>query len=143
MGLAGDPLLLVEETDDLPPASFLTEAEAREIRSQPEAWGLRAAAEWAELAGAGRLDLLEVCAPENSTLTAAVQRRGGRAMRIGLHNGFDMSTSAGREFLLWLIWEGMLLLGVGPPRARPGRASEMRPVAEPLHEAVKQAALWG
>ena len=37
-------------------------------------------------------------------------------MRIGLHNGFDMSTSAGREFLLWLIWEGMLLLGVGTPR---------------------------
>ena len=133
MGLAGDPLLLVEETDDLPPASFLTEAEAREIRSQPEAWGLHAAAEWAELAGVGW----------NSTRTAAVQRRGGRAMRIGLHNGFDMSTSAGREFLLWLIWEGMLLLGVGPPRARPGRASEMRPVAEPLHEAVKQAALWG
>ena len=42
-----------------------------------------------------------------------------------------------------LAWEGMLVLGVGPQRARPGRASEMRPVAEPLHEAVKQAALWG
>ena len=40
-------------------------------------------------------------------------------------------------------WESMPLLGVGPPRARRGRASEMRPVAEPLHEAVKRAALWG
>ena len=42
-----------------------------------------------------------------------------------------------------LAWEGMLLLGVGPPRARPGRASDMRPVVEPLHEAVQQAAFWG
>ena len=39
-----------------------------------------------------------------------------------------------------LAWESMPLLGVGPPRARRGRASEMRPVAE---QAVKQAALWG
>ena len=84
---------------------------------------------------------------------------GGPMGGQGPHAG--QADSPFERFAEPLAWEGMPLLGVGPPRARRGRASEMpllgvgppwarrgrasemRPVAEPLHEAVKQAALWG
>ena len=42
-----------------------------------------------------RLDLLEVCAPWDSTLSQSVIDQGGKAMRVELHNGFDLSTKAG------------------------------------------------
>ena len=42
-----------------------------------------------------RLDLVEICAPWDSPLCAAVQELGGRAARLGLHNGYDLSTRSG------------------------------------------------
>ena len=42
-----------------------------------------------------RDDLVEVCAPWDSPLSKAVQDLGGRAMRLGLHNGYDLSTRKG------------------------------------------------
>ena len=42
-----------------------------------------------------RYDLLEVCAPWDSPLSEAVERAGGKALRIGLHNGYDLATKAG------------------------------------------------
>ena len=42
-----------------------------------------------------RYDLLEVCAPWDSPLSEAVERAGGKAFRIGLHNGYDLATKAG------------------------------------------------
>ena len=42
-----------------------------------------------------RVDLVEVCCPWDSPLSAAVIRAGGRAFRMGLHNGYDLTTKAG------------------------------------------------
>ena len=42
-----------------------------------------------------KLDLLEVCAPQDSPLSEAVRNAGGRALSLGLHNGFDLSTRQG------------------------------------------------
>ena len=42
-----------------------------------------------------QLDLLEVCAPWDTPLSQSVIDQGGEAMRVGLHNGFDLSTKAG------------------------------------------------
>ena len=42
-----------------------------------------------------RLDLLEICAPWDSPLSQAVIDLGGTAMRLGVHNGFDLGTRAG------------------------------------------------
>ena len=42
-----------------------------------------------------RIDLLELCAPWDSPLAAAVERQGGTVLRLGLHNGYDMSTRRG------------------------------------------------
>ena len=41
------------------------------------------------------LDLLEVCAPWDSPLVEAVQKAGGHAMAIGLHNDYDLATRRG------------------------------------------------
>ena len=42
-----------------------------------------------------KLDLLEVCAPWDSPSSGAVRELGGKAVSIGLHNGFDLSTRQG------------------------------------------------
>ena len=42
-----------------------------------------------------RMDLIEVCAPWDSPLTQEVESRGGKAMRLGLHNGYDLSSRQG------------------------------------------------
>ena len=42
-----------------------------------------------------RYDLVEVCAPWDSTLSKAVEEAGGKAYRMGLHNGYDLMTRAG------------------------------------------------
>ena len=78
----------------------------------------------------GRAERVEHRCPENLV--------GGPMGGQGPHAG--QADSPCERFAEPLAWEGMPLLGVGPPRARRGRASEMRPVAE---QAVKQAALWG
>ena len=43
----------------------------------------------------GTTDLLEVCTPWDSPLGLAVEGRGGSVQRLGLHNGFDLSTRPG------------------------------------------------
>ena len=62
---------------------------------------LRAAEEECEDAlvslGSFGCDLLEVCCGEESSLTATVLSRGGKAFRIGLGNNMDLSTSIGLE----------------------------------------------
>lgn len=40
-------------------------------------------------------DLIEVCAPWDSNLGKEVERQGGSCLRMGVHNGFDLSTKAG------------------------------------------------
>ena len=42
-----------------------------------------------------RYDLLEVCCPADSPLSQAVIDAGGRAYRMGLHNGYDLTTKDG------------------------------------------------
>lgn len=41
-----------------------------------------------------RYDLVEICAPWDSNLGREVERQGGRCLRMGPHNGFDLSTKA-------------------------------------------------
>ena len=50
-----------------------------------------------------RVDLLEVCAPWDSPLSAAVEKLGGTALRLGLHNGFGLSTNEGLKKTLALV----------------------------------------
>ena len=44
---------------------------------------------WDSLVTGSQLDLLEVCAPWDSPLVRAVREAGGRAVAIGIHNGYD------------------------------------------------------
>ena len=48
-----------------------------------------------EVSRGSTLDLLEVCAPWDSPLSAAVREAGGKAMSVGVHNGYDLSASEG------------------------------------------------
>ena len=42
-----------------------------------------------------RVDLVEICTPLDSRLSNEVERKGGTAIRLGCHNGYDLSTRAG------------------------------------------------
>ena len=54
----------------------------------------------------GRVPLvLELCCEEDSGITAAVERRGGRGIRCGLHNGCDLNKKSGFNKVLSLIKE--------------------------------------
>ena len=52
---------------------------------------------WTALGCHQHLDLLEVCAPWDSPLGKSVERHGGTVMRLGVHNGFDLSTTKGYQ----------------------------------------------
>lgn len=56
-----------------------------------------------ELVGKGSLDLLEVCAPWDAPLSQAVRDAGGKAVSIGLHNGYDLTTLSGFRKAVSLI----------------------------------------
>ena len=43
------------------------------------------------------IDLLEVCCGPQSPLSQMMEEKGGKVVRLGLHNGFDLSTSVGYE----------------------------------------------
>ena len=45
--------------------------------------------------GKPRDDLVEICAPWDSPLAEAVKCLGGRVHRLGIHNGYDLSTRSG------------------------------------------------
>ena len=63
-----------------------------------------------------RVDLLEVCCPWDFPLSKAVEEAGGRAFRMGLHNGYDMSTKEGlRKALTKLRELKPRYLHVSPP----------------------------
>ena len=53
----------------------------------------------------GRLDLLELCCAEDSTLGAAFVARGGKIARCGLYNGYDLSTNTGLERAKHLLYQ--------------------------------------
>ena len=40
-------------------------------------------------------DLFEVCAPWDSNLGKEVEKQGGKVLRLGPHNGFDLTTKEG------------------------------------------------
>ena len=42
-----------------------------------------------------KVDLVEICTPWDSPLSKEVERKGGLAIRLGCHNGYDLSTRAG------------------------------------------------
>ena len=50
-----------------------------------------------------RVDLVEICAPWDSPLAEAVERAGGVVMRLGLHNGYDLSTREGFLKAAWVL----------------------------------------
>ena len=50
---------------------------------------------WMAMGCRQSLDLLEVCAPWDSPLCTSMEAAGGKAMRLGLHNGFDLCTTIG------------------------------------------------
>ena len=56
-----------------------------------------------QLTGVGTLDLLEVCAPWDAPLTQTVREFGGKAMSIGVRNGYDLSTLKGFQSAAKLI----------------------------------------
>lgn len=69
-----------------------------------------------ELSQGSTLDLLEVCAPWDSPLCWAVREQGGRAMSIGLHNGFDLTTRSGLKKAAALVRESRpRYMHVSPP----------------------------
>ena len=55
---------------------------------------------WRSLVGYDRLDLLEICSPAGSTLSAEVIGRGGTAERLGPHCGVDLATPLGLQKVL-------------------------------------------
>ena len=66
-----------------------------------------------------RMDLVEVCAPWDSPLADAVDLEGGFSFRMGLHNGFDLTSEKGfRKAAQFLRKHNpamfMLLLPVSP-----------------------------
>ena len=63
-----------------------------------------------------RCDLLEVCCPWDSPLSKAVEEAGGRAIRIGVHDGIDLSTKSGYTKALKILQqEKPRYLHVSPP----------------------------
>ena len=56
-----------------------------------------------ELLNISKLDLLEVCASADSPLSEAVRAAGGKALVVGLHNGFNLSTRVGYLKVLDMI----------------------------------------
>ncbi|CAK0837902.1 unnamed protein product, partial [Prorocentrum cordatum] len=56
-----------------------------------------------ELGKPYRIDLMEVCCPEDSSLSKAVQDQGGKVFRCGLFNGIDMGTATGLRRALHLL----------------------------------------
>ncbi|CAK0818384.1 unnamed protein product, partial [Prorocentrum cordatum] len=56
-----------------------------------------------ELGRPYRIDLMEACCPEDSSLSKAVQDQGGKVFRCGLFNGIDMGTATGLRRALHLL----------------------------------------
>ena len=55
------------------------------------------------LLSTGRYDLLELCTPPDSRLSAHTEALGGQVFRMGLHNGFDLATETGqRRAVIWV-----------------------------------------
>ena len=61
--------------------------------------------DWDSLTRKERLDLLEICTPDGSGLGQAVEELGGTVMRLGLHNGYDMSTKSVLNRALHIVRE--------------------------------------
>ncbi len=56
-----------------------------------------------KMVGGPQLDLLEICAPWDSPLSRAVRDAGGKALSIGIHNGYDLKLMSGFKKAALLI----------------------------------------
>lgn len=62
------------------------------------------------------LDLLEICAPWDSPLSSSVRELGGKAMSIGIHNGYDLTKYSGFKNAAALIRKTKpLYVHISPP----------------------------
>lgn len=95
LGPAGGP-------DDL---VTLDETSRQVIRDAQTRARIRANLDWQMLVREARLDLLEIGAPEDSTLSTEIRNRGGSAFSVGPHCGIDFSTTAGLRAVLRIVEE--------------------------------------
>ena len=73
----------------------LSEAASKQLNNSINHLSTPAVEDWASIFKIDRVDLLELCCPSDSPLSAAVASAGGTSERIGLHNGYNMATSTG------------------------------------------------
>jgi hypothetical protein len=73
---------------------FLTNREKEELSKQSHDHSNETMKAWYQLIGQ-TVDLVEVCTPWDSPLGKAVEEKGGKVFRMGVHNGFDLSTRKG------------------------------------------------
>ena len=87
------------------PSSELSESLRKHLEQEVDFGRVEFQKSWEVLVNGSSLDLLEGCAPWDSPLSQAVRETGGRAMSIGVHNGYDLSTSEGFRRVLALVRE--------------------------------------
>ena len=87
-------------SEELKPMSRKDQLWFSEIASQSEAVFVQTFREVTP-----QVDLVEVCAPWDSPLSQSVIDHGGKAVRIGIHNGYDLSTKAGCAKAIRLVRE--------------------------------------
>ena len=87
-------MLMVDDFVDVESLE-LSAAASRRAKREIEQERRIAQRDWLDLVKGPQLDLLEVCAPWDSPLVQAIREAGGRALAIGVHNGFDLSTREG------------------------------------------------
>ena len=80
-----------EEGPDLELSGVVKQQLEHDIESIRE-WGQR---RLLETISGSCLDMLAVCAPWDSPLVKAAREAGGKALAIGVHNGYDLSTTKG------------------------------------------------
>ena len=96
---------------------------------------------WQNLTQSTQLDLLEVCAPWDAPLPAAVRDEGGRARSISIHNGYDLSTNQGFQKAANLIRTLRPRYLHVPPPCGPWRV--VRNLVSPKHRSEENLAKLG
>ena len=109
--------VFVEPPDDVGDAQYQFMGDCkRECAQELQDTMLAGVGDILNLIGESSLDLLEVCAPWDAPLTQAVKDAGGRAMAVGIHNGYDLTTNQGFKDVAKLIREYKpRYLHVSPP----------------------------
>ena len=87
-----------------------------------------------------RADLMEVCTRPDSELAAAVERRNGTAIRIGLFNGFDLATKTGLNRAIHMVRDHRPRRIVASPPCTAGtQIQNMNQKTEKQKEHLRQA----